>query len=194
MSRLAGLITLPVLALGLMAASPPTFAQRGMASVWGNAQAKACAEHATLVSDGKMSPAFAVETCTEALNVENLNNHDLAATRNNRGVLYLTMADDAEARDDFTAAAKIEPRLGEVWLNQGVADIHMGQNTEAVAAIEQGLTLGLDEPWKAYLNRGIARENLGDVKGAYADYKKAQELKPDWEPPKAELARFTVKK
>jgi Tfp pilus assembly protein PilF len=46
------------------------------------------------------------------------------------------------------------------------------------------------EPHKAYLNRGVARENLGDLRGAYEDYSTALQIQPDWGPANAELARF----
>ena len=48
------------------------------------------------------------------------------------------------------------------------------------------------EPEKAYYNRGVAEERLGDVRSAYFDYRTASQLKPDWSLPKIELARFTV--
>jgi hypothetical protein len=42
--------------------------------------------------------------------------------------------------------------------------------------------------------RAIAHENLGDLTAAYRDYSKAAELDPDWDAPKKELTRFTVKR
>ena len=36
--------------------------------------------------------------------------------------------------------------------------------------------------------------SLDDLKAAYFDYKKAVELKPDWDMPQKELARFTVER
>jgi len=47
---------------------------------------------------------------------------------------------------------------------------------------------------KAYFNRALAREAAGDVKGAYLDYVKALQLKPEWAPAVKELARFEVRK
>ena len=38
----------------------------------------------------------------------------------------------------------------------------------------------------------VAELFLNDIKGACFDYQKALELKPDWDMPKAELARFHV--
>ena len=170
MFKLAGAVALPVLALGLIGAGTPSLSASGFQVVAvGNTEARACSDNARLAADGKMSPAFAIETCSEALNIESLSAHDLAATHNNRGVLYLSMNGAAAARTDFEAASRVEPKLAEAWINYGVS-------------------------WKAYFNRGVARENLGDVKGAYEDYRQAQALKPDWDAPRTELARFTVQK
>ena len=60
--------------------------------------------------------------------------------------------------------------------------------------INRALDLGVEEPEKAYFNRALAHEGLDDMKAAYLDYQKALELKPEWEPPKRELARFTVRR
>lgn len=186
---------LPVLALGLMAAAPdPHAGYSATVMTTGNSGAAACATHAQAVSDGKMAPETAVQTCTAALDTESLDRRDRAATRINRGVLYMTMSDLPEAAGDFEAALQEEPLLGESWVNHGSALVRMGQDKEGLADIDKGLSLGLKEPWRAYFNRALARENLGDIKGAYADFNKALELKPDWEPAQKELTRFTVKK
>ena len=195
MFKLAGAVALPVLALGLIGAGTPSLSASGFQVVAvGNTEARACSDNARLAADGKMSPAFAIETCSEALNIESLSAHDLAATHNNRGVLYLSMNGAAAARTDFEAASRVEPKLAEAWINYGVSQVKMGQDRDAVADFDRGLSLGTAEPWKAYFNRGVARENLGDVKGAYEDYRQAQALKPDWDAPRTELARFTVQK
>jgi hypothetical protein len=38
----------------------------------------------------------------------------------------------------------------------------------------------------------MAREDAGDLVGAYLDYRQASQLDPAWDRPKKELARFTV--
>ncbi len=63
---------------------------------------------------------------------------------------------------------------------------------EGKADIDQGLTLGTEEPQKAYYNRGLADDYLDDEKSAYFDYLKASQLDPQWYAPKKELLRFTV--
>ena len=58
--------------------------------------------------------------------------------------------------------------------------------------IDRGLALGVREPQKAWYNRGVANEGLGDLTAAYRDYSRAAELDPEWTAPKSELARFSV--
>ncbi|MGE0046032.1 MAG: tetratricopeptide repeat protein, partial [Hyphomonadaceae bacterium] len=62
----------------------------------------------------------------------------------------------------------------------------------AVESITRGLTLDPEEPHKAYFNRALAYEAMGNVRAAYADYRRAQELSPSWDAPQRELARYTV--
>ena len=63
-----------------------------------------------------------------------------------------------------------------------------------VEQIDKGLALGVKDPERAWFNRGLANEGLGDLNAAYRDYSRAAALKPDWPAPKTELARFTVKR
>jgi tetratricopeptide (TPR) repeat protein len=44
----------------------------------------------------------------------------------------------------------------------------------------------------AYYNRGLTKEKLNDVRGAYEDYKKALELNPTFTLAADQLKRFTV--
>ena len=71
-------------------------------------------------------------------------------------------------------------------LNNGLKALACG--TAALA-----ITLGMSDRLQlAYFNRGMARENLGDIRGAYYDYKRASDLDPKFEPAREQLARFTV--
>ena len=76
---------------------------------------------------------------------------------------------------------------------RGAAFVGTSRYGEGLSQIDQGLALGVKDPEKAYYNRAIANENLGDVTAAYRDYSKAAELAPTWDAPKTELARFSVK-
>jgi len=133
-----------------------------------------------------------ISTCTRALEEDRLVRRDRAGTLVNRGVMLLRSKDYPAARADLDKAIALEPTLGEAFVNRGVVMMADADYDAALAEIERGLALGVDEPAKAYYNRGLVHEGLADATAAYRDYRKAQELAPDWEAPRKQLARFTV--
>lgn len=186
---------IPLLAVGLGAAGPLDPKSGMVLNLGGNSQANVCSDNAVAAAEGRMAPAYAVRSCTQALEYEPLTDYETAATLNNRGVVRLGMLDEAPfAIDDFNEAVRIEPELGESYVNRGSVLMRENRLRDALAEFERGLALKLKEPWRAYYNRAIAREGLGDIPGAYADYRKALELRPAWEPAMQELARFTVRR
>jgi tetratricopeptide (TPR) repeat protein len=140
------------------------------------------------------SDRASVTTCTQALETESLSFRDRARTYVNRGVLQMRQRNFAGAVSDFDAASKIDPNLGEAFVNRGAAYVGTRRYGEALTQIDQGLDLGVQDPEKAFFNRAIAHENLGDVTAAYRDFSKASQLDPAWDAPKNELTRFTVKR
>jgi tetratricopeptide (TPR) repeat protein len=132
--------------------------------------------------------------CTYALDQDALDSHDRAGTFINRGTLYLKRKAYEDGLKDFDAAVKLGPDIGEAHVNRGAALVGLRRFAEARAELDRGLELHPSEPEKAYFNRATARELLGDVAGAYADYTKAVELAPGWQPPLDELKRFKVEK
>lgn len=100
----------------------------------------------------------------------------------------------SQAREDFDAASRIDPQLGEAFVNRGAAYVGERRFKEGLQAIDQGLEMGVKDPEKALFNRAMANEGLGDLKAAYQDYSKAAALDPEWAAPKTELARFSVKR
>ncbi|MFY8142470.1 MAG: tetratricopeptide repeat protein [Caulobacter sp.] len=158
--------------------------------VIGGGAAKECSDAALKGRSDKRS----VLACTSALELENLNFRDRARTYVNRGVLQMRQKDFGAARSDFDAAGAIDPNLGEVFVNRGAAYVGEERYREGVEQIDKGLALGVKEPEKAWFNRGLANEGLGDLKAAFRDYSRAAELNPDWPAPKLELTRFSVKR
>ena len=63
---------------------------------------------------------------------------------------------------------------------------------DALHDIDKGLGLGAKKPEIAYYDRAIADEALGDIRGAYEDYKKAVEIDPTFTLASDQLARFKV--
>lgn len=133
-----------------------------------------------------------IQLCSRSLDEERLVRRDRAGTLVNRGVMLLRGKDYPAARADFDQAIALEPTLGEAFVNRGVALLADRAYGEALAEIERGLALGVGEPAKAYYNRALVHESLGDARAAYLDYRKAQDLAPDWALPARQLARFTV--
>jgi tetratricopeptide (TPR) repeat protein len=133
-----------------------------------------------------------VDDCTSALLGMTRADPDLPGTLVNRGVVYIRRGRYSLALPDLDAALALNPRLGDAYVNRGAALIGMRRFAEGIDNINRGLPLGPDEPEKAYYNRAVAEDLLDDEAAAYFDYLKASQLKPDWDPPKQELPRFTV--
>ena len=143
---------------------------------------------------GSLIGVSPLQVCTLAINNYDLVGHDLAGTYNNRGVLYFMDQKFAEAVADFEKARSLDPEIAEVHVNHGASMVALKRWAEGVASLTKGIELQPVEAEKAYYNRAIANEELGHAKEAYLDYLKASELKPDWEQPKMQLTRFTVRK
>jgi lipoprotein NlpI len=140
----------------------------------------------------EMADNDSLRLCTAALADGMLDRRDEAGTYINRGVIYMSRGDFANARVDFDHAISVDPALGEGWINRGAVNIIDKRFQDGVSDISKGLTLGTEEPAKAYYNRGVAYEGLDDEKSAYLDYQQALVLQPGWDLPKQELLRFTV--
>jgi len=130
--------------------------------------------------------------CNDALDYELLNAHDRAGTFVNRGVMRMRRLSYEDAKRDFDVAVKLQNNMGEAYVNRGAANIGLRRFAESLPDLDKAIELGTDEMEKAYFNRALAHEGVGDVKKAYFDYLKASELSPDWPAPKDELVRFSV--
>jgi tetratricopeptide (TPR) repeat protein len=175
--------------LGLAAAAIALPAQ-GAVTVIGGGMAKDCSQAAL---NGETAKKFE-DLCTQALDSEMLSLRDRAGTYVNRGILKLRRLEFASATFDFNRAAQIKPNLGEIYVNRGAASVGQKRYQEGLTDLNKALELGVEEPEKAYYNRALAYEGLDDAKSAYFDYQKALELKPQWDMPMKELARFTVQR
>jgi Flp pilus assembly protein TadD len=155
----------------------------------GGSLARSCFEAA----EARMATAQNLRTCDRALMEEALDTHDRVATFVNRGILRLATGDFRAADKDFDRAIAIDPREPESWLNKGVSTIRQGNSAAAVPMIARAIELNTRRPALAFYTRGIAHENRGDVKAAYADLVRARELEPEWDLPAKELARYQVR-
>jgi tetratricopeptide (TPR) repeat protein len=165
-------------------------AARASVTVIGGGLAETCSKAALSGKTGLPMEA----TCTEALDKETLTSRDRAGTLINRGVLKMRRLNWAGATRDFDEAVRVQPAMGEAYVNRGAVLIGEHHYAESLNDLNKGLQLGVEEPAKVYFNRALAYEGLDDEKSAYFDYQKALELSPDWAAPKSELARFHVER
>ena len=164
------------------------FAAEAASTVYGAGPAQDCYQAAMT---GRTDPG-AIRDCDTAIMGGELDARDRAATVVNRGVIRLQRREPQLALQDFDNAIAWRPELGEAYVNRGAALIRLGDYDGAIASINRGLELGTEDPQEAYFNRAVANEKRDNLPAAYADYKKALELKPDWALAQTELARFTV--
>ncbi len=123
-----------------------------------------------------------------------------AASYNNRGVLHFAAANFDDAMADFTEAVHLKDTLTFAHINRGNIFNLREQWAQAISAFDRAIELGVQsseerevrELARAHFNRGIAHENLEQLREAYLDYLKASELAPEWEEPRRELERFEV--
>jgi tetratricopeptide (TPR) repeat protein len=137
-------------------------------------------------------PATAYDLCTKALNDPYLSVRDRAATFVNRSVVRLRARDYRGAVADTDQSLARYANFGEAYVNRGAALLNLDQPDAAMKEFDKAISLGLDKVHLAYYNRGLAKEFLKDARGAYADYKKALELQPDFTLAADQLKRFTV--
>jgi tetratricopeptide (TPR) repeat protein len=157
-------------------------------TVFGSDSATQCSKAALAGLSDNAAESF----CTRALQEDTLNAWDRAGTFVNRGVIKLRRADYKSSRADFDAALALVPDMAEAWVNRWAMWVGVKQYQTAVDDLDRALQLGVKEPEKAYFDRALAYEGLDNEKAAYFDYRKALELKPDWELPQHELLRFHV--
>jgi tetratricopeptide (TPR) repeat protein len=137
------------------------------------------------------------EICTAALDSNRLSPRDRAATYVNRGVVRSNLRHYRSALDDYDRGIGFGQYLADSDL--GIAHVDrasvlnaLGRYTEALESVNKGLSLNTQRPEVALYNRAIAREALGDVKGAWQDYRQALVLVPTFTPAAEELKRFHV--
>ena len=133
-----------------------------------------------------------MDDCDNALKFEGLSREDTIGTYVNRGILYMIDRKFDRARRDFDEALRLDPRQAEAWLNKSIVEWKSGNGEAAMQLAQKALDLRTNKPAIAYFVRGLAHEDAGNLKAAYADLKTAQRLAPKWHEPRLELARYRV--
>ncbi len=130
--------------------------------------------------------------CTAAFESFGMSARDTAGTFVNRGVLHHAENSYDLALADFDAAIGLDERLAEAHVDRGLTLIATERWADSIAAFNRGIALQADQPARVYYYRGVAFEEVENLRGAYDDYVKASELSPEWDEPRLQLARFTV--
>ena len=184
--------------VGMMFAATPCFASltwptndlaaRRAAEYCANAAAAAQANNSATDSD--------VAQCSKAAALAHFNS-DRAAALSNRSLLNFERADYDAAMADNTAALKLDDRIAEAVVNRGSIYLEMHRPGEAAASLSRALAMVPAHAEninfyqaKIHFDRAMAREDMGDLHGAYVDYAMASQLAPQWDAPKQQMARF----
>jgi tetratricopeptide (TPR) repeat protein len=133
----------------------------------------------------------ALAACNDAV-AGDLSYVAMAGTLVNRGLVNVAAHRDDAAMSDFNAAIAKYPGLSNAYLSRGAALLRTANYDAARADFDHVIALGTGNLHIAYFNRGEAQEASGNLVAAYHDYRKAQELAPDFKPASVELARFQV--
>ncbi len=173
-------------AITILAATTP--AQAGRITI-GSTLARSCYEAA----EAHRSDRNSIRTCDAALTEEALTEHDVTGTHVNRGILWMLSGDLNQADRDYDRAISRDPNEPEAWLNKGISALKRGNNELALQFVDRALALRTRKPAVAYYMRGIANEEVGNVKAAYADLQRARQLDPAWPLPAVELQRYQVR-
>ena len=160
----------------------------------GDSYARDCYRAASVAARIHYTSHEDLESCEFALRFSAMSLRDRAATLTNRGIIRMSLEDYEAAIQDYTSALKLKPEFGEIYVNIGNV-YYMGKVFDK--AIEE-YTNAIDRQTTkihiAYLNRGMAYENLEDWDNAEADYRAAMEIIPDAALPQVRLDQLLRKK
>lgn len=146
----------------------------------------------TLLDALTLNAQKAIAICSADLNDPDIDDYNRAATLINRADLRLRVQDYVGAAADADRSMTVYANIPAAYVNRGAAMIGLKRYDEAVTALDKALALNADKPELVYFNRALAKENMGDIRGAYYDYLKASQINPKFEPATQELTRFQV--
>lgn len=178
-----------ILAAGITATLLPPSAADSAVITLGGPLSRICYESA-LARDTRNS---AVDNCTRSLSEEPLTNPDRAATLVNRGILEMISGNDGGAEADFNAALAVDDGLSDAWLNKGFLRLRQHRGGEALPLIQEGINRKPQRQALAIFARGLAYEQMGDLRAAYKDLVAARDMEPAWSLPGQYLARYQVR-
>ncbi len=166
---------------------------QGMVILGDNSAAKNCHRAAESAATMRFVSQEDVAQCDRALNHGSLKQRDRVATYVNRGILYAAQEDYQAAARDYQRAESIGGPSGEVYANRGNLKFIQREYQTAIEYYDQSIALGMPRVHVAYVNRGLVKEAVGDLRSAKSDYQKALELSPEWRKALQFLVRVELK-
>jgi tetratricopeptide (TPR) repeat protein len=149
--------------------------------------------HACYLASFHSSPGpFAVRECDRAIEDELLSDNDRVATIVNRGIVKMNVGNLRGADLDFDTAIRMDAGEPEALLNMGLLRLRQNRLEDAIGYFNRSIDAKTLRPALAHYVRAISQEQLGNVRGAYADLIRARELDPKWPLPAEELTRYHV--
>jgi tetratricopeptide (TPR) repeat protein len=143
-------------------------------------------------AESKTATYDAVQTCDRAFAEQALSRDDELATYVNRGIIKMFRSDYGNSAADFDRAIAMDPKRSEPWLNKAILQFRQGDSAGAIPLFDKAIQLSSDHAEVAYYGRALANEDMGNLKAAYLDLKQAQALRPGWDAPTKDLARYKV--
>jgi tetratricopeptide (TPR) repeat protein len=151
-----------------------------------------CSDYAARSGAGEVIAKWSLKVCDQAVDRAKGMQDESAAAYVNRSVIHLAFEQYDAALADSDTAIRVKAGIPQAHINRGIALSAEKRSKEAGQAFTDALALNPSHPEIVYFDRAMAREDDGDMKGAYLDYRKAAQLAPTWDAPKQQLARFTV--
>ncbi len=152
---------------------------------FGVPEAQACDQQTTLDRTGG-----ALSVCTEALGKLRLTRRDRAHTLVNRATNLNSLGRFQAAMKDLNEALRLEPDLAEAFVTRGNTFFLRGANLEALNDYHRALALDLRDRHAGHVNRALTYQALKQHEDAYADFRAAAEIQPDWALPREFIALY----
>lgn len=120
-----------------------------------------------------------VDICTKALEDDDLDLHDRAATYSNRGILYSQYKEYHKALADHDKAIELMPSLGKAYINRGNVYFHLKEYDKALADYDKAIELKAQPLVTCWYNKGLTLIELRRKVEARAALQQALKLAPN---------------
>ncbi len=122
----------------------------------------------------------AIADFTQAIWLGHLDNKQLATAHFRRGKGYALLKQYSRAITDFDRAIQLEPAFAQAYSERGDAYRHRGIYKLALQDYGTSIRLLNPELHVPYYGRGLTHEAMGNDRLAYADFRRAAELNPEF--------------